>query len=203
MEVLITNLLGFFIGLLTSFFSWWVLFHWIVPKLEFSKDISKFPADDDSSGYSYRIKFLNTGNRSLVDLQVVARLSIKGLTIPRNWFTIKIPLEWNGDLKAEFPKLSPKTNRIVRLFISHAASLKVSSHIPEHIRDKARLGKLTLEDLMALGSSSKLVIWVFGYDEFSGSRKLFKSYDYQSIDIKQGRFGRLEVTRGIDDSITE
>jgi hypothetical protein len=56
---------------------------------------------------------------------------------------------------------------------------------------------------MALGSSSKLVIWVFGYDEFSGSRKLFKSYDYQSIDIKQGRFGRLEVTRGIDDSITE
>jgi hypothetical protein len=203
MDNLLTNLLGFLVGLLTSFLTWWILAHWIIPKIEFSKDISKLKTEDDGSGYMYRIKFINVGRRGLIDMQVVARLLIKGLSIPRNWVTIKIPLEWNGSYKTEIPKLSAKSNRIIRLFLSSSPDLQMNSYIPEVIRDKARLGKLTLEELLSLGSRAKLTIWVFGYDEFSGARKLFKSYEYQAEDIKDGRFGRLEVVGSSTDPLPD
>ena len=132
MDILLTNFFGFLVGLLTSFLSWWILARWITPKIEFSKDISKLKTEGDGSGYMYRIKFINAGRRGLIDMQVVAHLLIKCLPIPRKWVTIKIPLEWNGAY--------------------------ISSYLPEVIRDRARLGKLTLEELLALGSRAKLAI---------------------------------------------
>jgi len=193
MDLLISNIVGLIIGLFTSFLTWWILFHAIVPKIEFAKDISKLPTDDDSSGSRYRIKFANVGKRALVDIQVLARFSIKGLTRPGNWVTINIPLEWNGDTKAEMPRLTKKNNRVLRLFISHALDLKRSTLYSQEIHDKANAETLTLEDLFSLGTESSLIIWVFGYDEFSGSRKLFRSQDYKITDIKEGRFKQLEV----------
>jgi hypothetical protein len=195
-DILISNLIGLLIGLFTSFLTWWILFHAIVPKISFAKDISKLPSDDDPSEWRYRIKFANVGRRALVDIQVLARFSIKGLTAPGNWVTFNIPLEWNGDTKAEMPRLTKKNNRVLRLFVSHTLDLKRSTLYPTNIRDKAIAVTLTLEDLFSLGTESSLIIWVFGYDEFSGSRKLFRSQDYQITDIKEGRFKQLEVVAG-------
>lgn len=165
----------------------------IVPKIEFANDISKLPDNEGGASWRYRIKFKNTGSRALVDVQVIARLSIKGLTHPKNWTNITLPVNWSGESKVEVPRLSKKNNRIIRLFISHSHVLRKSPTFPPEIRNKANNEQLLLEDIYLLGADTKLVIWVFGYDEFSGSRKLFRSPDYFLANIKEGHFNDLDV----------
>lgn len=69
---------GFLIGLLTSMMAWHILFHRIVPSLEFFPAIYKKRTDENPSGYKYRIKFRNTGRREVLDVELFAKLRIGG-----------------------------------------------------------------------------------------------------------------------------
>ena len=48
----------------------------------------------------------------------------------------------------------------------------------------------TLEELMNAGSDSTLQVIGFGYDSFSGTRKVFESKIYTINDIKLGKFDK-------------
>ena len=45
-------------------------------------------------------------------------------------------------------------------------------------------GKLTLEDILDLGSSAFIRVYIFGYDKFSGSRRVFLSKKYFLEDVR-------------------
>lgn len=47
---------------------------------------------------------------------------------------------------------------------------------------------MNIEDLLSLDNNVKLVVQLFGYDEFSGARKMFISKPYTLKDIKHGTF---------------
>ena len=51
----------------------------------------------------------------------------------------------------------------------------------------------SLHDLLALGERTRLRVFVLGYDRFSGSRKLFKSKDYEASSIRKGVFNGMNV----------
>jgi len=74
------------------------------------------------------------------------------------------------------------------LYVNSTDILRDWSAFPRDVRRKAKMGTLRLEELMALGSESKLEICVFCYDELSGSRKLFTSKPYTIDSIKNGPF---------------
>jgi hypothetical protein len=48
--------------------------------------------------------------------------------------------------------------------------------------------ELTLETLLSLGKDAENAIWVFSYDDFSGSRKAFVSKKYRLEDMAVGKF---------------
>ena len=192
-EILISNLIGLFIGIVTSFLTWWILFHGIIPKIRFSEHISKLLSTDEKAGWKYRFKFVNCGRRALLDVQVVARLSIKGLHSPDSWTTITIPLELSHDKKYEIPRVPRNANRVLRLFVNQVVDLKQSALFPNDLREKAKNDVLCLEELLALGTESKLLIYVSGYDAFSGARKMFASKGYTVADIREGQFKGLQV----------
>ena len=48
-----------------------------------------------------------------------------------------------------------------------------------------------LEHLMKLGTKATLQVFMFGYDEFSGARKLFGPKVYAITDIKRRKFPKL------------
>ncbi len=49
----IINLLaGLFLGILASLIAWWILFHCLSPKLNFSLKISKVTASDEPGGFA-------------------------------------------------------------------------------------------------------------------------------------------------------
>ena len=164
-ELVVSNLLGLVIGLVTSFFSWWVLFHAIVPKVEFSSAVSKIPRRS-GKGNSYRIKFANRGRRAVIGVEVYARVTF-AWDETRNRTGIHIPLSANGDAKYEFPQLGAGRNRILTLWINKVSNFRTNVRYTQEFRDKADQGALTLEDVLSLGTLATLQVFVSGYDEFS------------------------------------
>lgn len=191
-ELIISNAIGLVLGLGTSFFSWWVLFHKIVPKIEFCPYISKIPRGKDG-GFSYRIKFKNTGKRAIIDVQCTARLVVDWEGTKKNWTVAYIPLNSSGDRKTELPKVGKGGSRVLYFYLKDITTFKISHKYPDEFREKASENTITLEDILALGEKSEIKIYVTGYDEFSGSKKVFESKYFSVSDIKNGVFKDLDV----------
>ena len=190
-EIALSNLIGVATGLSTSFLSWWVLFHVIVPRIQFSKSISKRKSKDHA-GHDYRVKILNSGRRSIVGVECIARLIIDWEG-KKNWKAFYIPMNPAGERKTELPKIIKNGNRVLILYVSLIQGIRKSGIVPDHIKLAAEEGSLELEAILSLGANAKLKIYVSGYDEFSGARKVFESRFYSYMDIVYGKFGELEV----------
>ena len=74
-------------------------------------------------------------------------------------------------------------------------------YFPQHIKQAATDGILTLENLLGLGTDAFLHLYVTGYDEFSGARKIYRSKPYRLADIRKGKFAELAVVE--DDLVIE
>jgi len=193
MDPVLSNFLGIITGILSSLVTWWLLFHGLVPRIKFSEFISKLPLTENPSKFKYRFKFENVGPRALIDAQIQARLSIKGLQFENSWTVFKLTFNSSGEKKAEIPLISSKHNRVLRFYINSVQGIKESKLLPEEIRLKASNGSILLEDLLILGSSASMTGYVFGYDTFSGARKLFISKKYRINDIRIGRFKEMDI----------
>jgi len=197
---IVSQFAGLIIGLFTSFFSWWVLFRWMAPTITLSDAISKTSSrvpleeDDDKSGVRYRIKFENSGRRPIIDLEVQALVRIKGLVDPQStiWEVVHLPMETDGEKVYSIPLMNPvRTSKLrtrLRICPNHTKYC-ARPQFPPHIREKATKKELLLEDLLSLGTSSQLRVIISGFDELTGSRKLFMK-TYLPTDIKFGEFER-------------
>jgi len=196
-----SQLAGFLLGILTSFLSWWLLSRYLVPRVRFSPCISKIPSEHDKSGWRYRVKFENSGRRTIIDVECLATFRTKGRgpRHPRTWDEAMIPLGPGGVESWRFPRLRPVRvsgmRQLLTLHTSHAPAFQELTY-PEGIRKKAQDGTLLLEDVLALGTSAELQVWVFGYDEVSGTRRLFTTV-YHATDIVEGSFdtGSLNIEK--------
>ena len=194
-ETITSISIGFLFGIIASLLAWWFQSHLIVPNIQFSPFIGKIPSVENKSGYKYRIKLENSGKRSVIDIEIMARLRIKGVgDFPNNWKVYYIPL---GDLGITFRipimtrKKTKTSGHTITLDIHEVVEFKKLEKLerfPDNIKQKAKENTLLLEDLLSLGSEANVRIEAFGFDEFSGARKFFKSKFYTIRDIKEGRF---------------
>ena len=199
-EILGSILIGLFIGIATNLTAWWILFHYIVPEIRFSPLLSKIPTNENNSGYKYRFKLQNVGKRSIIDVEIFARVNIKGLgDFPRNIRIVDIPI--SNKLRTHripiIPPISENfTGKILQIFPNEVDEFKELSRYPEHIRIKANEEKLLLEDVMSMGTETTLQIMAFGYDEFSGTKRFFISKEYTDRDVIEGKYYHgLEVKK--------
>ncbi len=195
METLIVSLISLFIGIISSYISWWILFKIIVPKIKFSDKISKIPSES-SKGFGYRVKYHNCGRRNIIDITINIRLRIKGLFKDRKMTWKVIYLETEPEMKAK-PLIKPSKEGGNLVYINVNDTKYFSNPIfPIAIRDKHNKRELLLEDILKLGDERKLEIILSGYDEFSGARKVFISKSYYIDDIVTAKF--LEKSLEID-----
>jgi hypothetical protein len=169
---------AFMTGFAASYLLWYYLNKIKVPVIEFKPSIFKSPTAENLCGWKYRAKFRNEGGRAALDLEIVAKLRIRGLypSRPERWHAIYVPIE-----DPRIPKVDSnrKTRKVLSvLLLPNDISESARSILPENLQEKCNLGTLCLEDLLSSGSESKLQIFAFGYDEFSGARKLFESPEY-------------------------
>jgi hypothetical protein len=102
-------------------------------------------------------------------------------------------LDSSGDLKYEIPLVSPNNDRVIRMFPGASRDIRDSALMPPAVREAAANGVLRLEDLLVLGQAASVTVYVLGYDEFSGARRLFKSKHYRLADVTDGTFQGLRV----------
>lgn len=193
------TLFGFVLGILGNFVAWYLVARVLVPKFDFCPEISATPraiSPFDRTGISYRFKVQNTGSRSAIDVEVCARLRIKGLgRFPDTTKLIYIPL---GDGTEKFLRipLVKKGSTGARIFRIHPNRIHTEDRpfFPGPIRKRIEKQTLLLEDLLRLKDATIQLV-VFAYDSFSGSRQVFESKRYRISDIKNGPFkkGALEV----------
>jgi hypothetical protein len=182
MEILASLFLGIPFGVLSSIVAWWILFHKIVPQISFSREILRSNSTDTQSGFKYRVKIANTGQRNIIDVEIVARYrtKLKETSSSWKWETLEVD-------QYKVPRI-PKGkggNRIFRILPEITKCFSLSQY-PDYIRTKANNGSLLLEDILSFGYKSDIIIYIFGYDEFSGTRKLFLSSSYDLSNIKEG-----------------
>jgi len=81
---------------------------------------------------------------------------------------------------------------IVTLYPEKTGSFQRKAY-PEEVRRKFEEKSLLLEDVLSLGHDTKLRVVVFGFDSFSGARRIFESKLYAVDDIKEGHFKGLQI----------
>jgi hypothetical protein len=180
---MIELLSGFLIGIMSSFLVWYLLYRRLVPSLEFSPKVYREKSDENPSGYVYRIRFRNIGKRTLIDIELFAKLRIQGISPLKStyWRAIYLPIDDPRIPKIESQRKSKKRTS-VRLLITQLSESSISI-LPLKIQKKCQDDKICLEDLFSAGRST-LQIFAFGYDEFSGARKIFESKLYTLEDIE-------------------
>jgi hypothetical protein len=186
-------LVGIFIGLISggvsSFIVWFIVYHVLVPRIEFSDHISKITGHDGEP--VYRIKFENCGRRPAIDIRINIRYGVKRTQNKHHrWIVTYIP--FSKDRREQIPFLNPVDKNkkgmreVIPLLINDTTFDE--NTFPEDIRERYEVGKLRLEDLFAEGHEHGIQVFVFCYDSFSGTRKIFKSKVYGLSDIRPGKF---------------
>ena len=192
------------VNVLISLATAFTFFYWqlqiVVPKVRFSKQISKLPRE--TGGFRYRVKIENCGRRDMIDIELYARFRVKGLRVdfPGNWHGITIPM---GGKIARLRPVRKSRMRDARELGLKKIDFTDKGPFPAEIIQAAADGTLLLEDLLSLGTKSTLQVFVFAYDAFSGSRKLFESPIYASTDIVPAPFARDSVEIAPDAAQTD
>jgi hypothetical protein len=187
-------LIGVPFGIFASFAAWWLVFNWFTPKIEFSNFISAVPSSASPQRRSYRVKFRNGGRRAILDLEVSARLYLPSVNARPIENVIELVLSMD-----RIPYMDPESKpEILRLEL-HRTSALASPFLAPSIRGEFATGLPTLETILASHADARVQVLVFGYDAFSGSRKLLRSGEYRRDDVHDGFFERgasLELTTG-------
>lgn len=191
-------IIGIISGVVSSFLVWWILFHFITPLIRFSEKISKQSSSNSTTGWIYRIKFENAGRRGIVDVELYAKLSVRGLNPqrPRNLEITYLPVSFGGRIPLLQPVRFTHRRHLIRVDPNKAEEFKRKIY-PNNIQRKAEENKLTLDDLLNLGTESRLEIIAMGYDKFSKAHKVFVSKRYRKQDIVTAPFKKnsLEMSQ--------
>ncbi|MDB5226899.1 MAG: hypothetical protein JWN78_1092 [Bacteroidota bacterium] len=185
MSSLVPYLISVPLGAFSSLIAWYILNHLIKPKIKFSDWISKLY---ENNVPFYRFKFENNGKRNIVEVEITAKLRIKGLRFTNNWEVIYLPLDNNNIPIIYSIKSKNKILREVPRLELSIIEPRYYKFLSEVIVKRINSGNITLEELFSLGTHAELILIISGFDEISGARKTFCSEPYTLNRIKEGIF---------------
>ncbi len=168
-------ILGIPIGIFCSLIAWWILYHGMSPKIEFSAAIQEDKERLDGEKEAYEIRLDNKGYRGAIDLEIIIRF----------FHRIGPGRMRNHDLpyrQSRLISLNRNRFRYVKLELNGIV-LDNPHFFGTELRDKAKHENVALQDLLNLEEAG-LRVYVLATDSFSGARHLFRSpiYDKENIE---------------------
>jgi hypothetical protein len=164
MDIAWQTVLGFVLGIASSFIAWLLTLRFLTPEIRISRHISavrREGVEDADSVVAYRVKIKNPSrHRRMVDIRVHARLAVR--ISSGNWSNFHVPL--SSDYIPLLGRrgervLTLRTNEIERRFLS----------LPPKEREKLRASGVSLERLLAGPTKKTLRVEVTCIDLFSKS----------------------------------
>ncbi len=200
-------ILNIFLSFVASFFFWILTFKISFTKIIFSEKLvkSKNSLTDNRKSYGYRVRFANIGLRDLMEITMIAKLVIKTdirdlvyfldiSNFGEQYFIPFLP----GVLTNKIEKQS--SLRTLTLYPSETMQHELCKRMyTERIRKLAKKKKIQFEDLFnEFGENITIIIYIYGNDMSTGTRKIFKSQQYTMKDIEDGTFyGSKEISMPI------
>jgi uncharacterized protein (DUF58 family) len=190
----LSNLLSLGIGILASIIFWAVFTFLLAPRVDFSVYISKRSAENSPNKLQYRFKIRNAHRRNIIDLEIFATIKIKGLRAKHTWTSFSIPISgieggYHIPRLHHYKKRGSGLTYDLDIMDMHKTD---TSLFPAPIPMKFDDGSLEIEDLLSAKERehSYIQVAIFGYDELSGTRKLFIT-NYFYHDIRDGTFDEI------------
>ena len=169
------SVLSFILGVLSSLFVWWIITHFFSPKVYFSdKILVRSGSEPDDKKPIFVAKFWNAKNRAIIDIDVFVYVEIKNSKLDEAGQNLYLDTS-----VSKIPRISRRTSTGISIDFSklHEA---FGSRVSHGYESGIESLKVALSDPRFEG----LYIVVFGFDEFSGARKMFTSRMY-NIDSVQ------------------
>ena len=205
-------LLSVLLSIVASFIFWVLTFKISFAKILFSKNLvkSNFTVDGIQKRYGYRFRIANIGYRDLIELNIVAKLSIKNGESKHICFLdiSNLGEQYFVTYLAGFKSRKKRKESFlltVTLYPSETMQHELTKKIyPKEIRKRAKKGKIEFRDIFKkYGSNIGIKIYVYGNDAITGARKMFVSKEYNINDIEEGDFYKLkEINYSIFDRIS-
>jgi hypothetical protein len=165
MDILINQLLGFVVGILSSWALWYYLLH-VKPKIEISPNITYNPRNG-----TLHVKVRNARRRQVTDIQ-------SGLAVVEQ--------------KPDGRLLTLHVARLKRdtLFaLAPIQELKASWSLPATFVFSTEDGKLMLEQLAEKGDGERRIVFVISATDGLSGSKVVQQVSFHMENIRQGRFG--------------
>src|SRR6056297_791425 len=151
-------LLSFLLGMIASYFVWWLTAHYWVPNIKFSEELAEYVLSGEES--FFQCAFENSGKRAILDLDVQVRIGVKGYLGAQGWAYHSV-----ASNASRIPLLSKGKQRRVRIFDTRDG-VEFNDVPSKSLRDA--IGKCrSLREVFDLGSDGTVRVHVLGYDEFS------------------------------------
>lgn len=187
--------IGFVLGIVSSLLTWWAVARYLGPRMVLSEKITVVPTTVHLLGRPQRFKVMNTGRwRGLAEVRAVARLRVRGLQraksiYPDSRLTFDIAL---SSIDSCVDYIAPRQGWIFTLDPREIVSPYVV-FLPEGTRSAVEEGRCSLRDLLALGSTSELEVFVSATDAYSGVRRT-TAKTYRASDVVDGYFALDSLT---------
>lgn len=187
MKIWETILFGALSSILASFIFWLLSFKWSTTNVIFSDKLEKSESASFPEKYRYRFRFSNYGTRDLIEILIKAKIVVNTgkknhtfLNVGNSGF---VPV-----LKRR--KKNRLTAQIFSLYVGEEALNEFKkSFYKSEIREKAKSGKLSIEDIFTTyGEKVSITLFLFGNDSVTGARRIFVSKEYSINDVHNGIF---------------
>ena len=191
---MIGQIISFILGVTASLLGWLLTAYMTRVKIEFPQKIYREVDMYDRSRYHYNIEVFNVGKRELIDLHMQARISIEGADkknpklrcfslLDLDYYSCNFPwLPFKNSKDEEWSRVN--SGRLIYAIEMKLAYLEFSKVFYETtIREKAQRKTLQLDDIFNTYPNAAIQFYLFGYDGFTGARKMFKSKYYRKTDI--------------------
>lgn len=184
-----------FISLVASSFFWFLSFKLSFTRVIFASVLEKSADPLEKGAYRYRFRMANIGMRDLIEVTVVAKLSITCETLNRIAF---LDIGGSGETGfvtvlgggAPYRKNHFKCTRTLTVSPAESMFQEFSkTFYPCQLQKLAKDRKLRLDDIFEeFGDRATVQIFVYGNDKSTGARKMFTSPKYTVEDVTEGRF---------------
>ncbi|WP_299698824.1 hypothetical protein [uncultured Tateyamaria sp.] len=179
-----THSLSLLLGVISSYFVWWLISHKWIPSINFGPEICRYKVDGENG--LYVCAFENAGHRDIVDVEVVTRVGVERFNEAEGWLFFSLKTN-----STQIPVLEPNRRALVRIFDQREERRYIDAP-PPSLR-KTVDDCVALEEIFDISNGAIIQLHVFGYDSFSGTRRHYVSPDYSKHDVRSGRLKGLTV----------
>jgi hypothetical protein len=165
MDTLLNQLLGFVVGILSSWALWYYLLH-VKPKIEISPNIAYNPRNG-----TLHVKVRNARRRQVTDIQ--ASLAVVERKPDGRLLTLHIA----------------RLKRDALFVLAPIQELKLSWSLPATFVFSTEDGKRMLEQMAEKGEGERRIVFVISATDGLSGSKVVRQVSFRMENIKHGRFG--------------